>query len=163
MELSHNQKKTPKGISPLLIEKKSSSSSSICSSPFKHQDTNYVGITINDELPQNKEQPSQAKRSSLPKISATTANTSQPLYSPIYQSSSPHSSSFSPTKMRFNSQAVIPEEENKGWAYCSQPQCSGAFRRIKGQTDLPLSYHQRLRERKRYGVCDLYVTYSCDM
>ncbi|KAG1225672.1 hypothetical protein G6F35_003290 [Rhizopus arrhizus] len=146
-------------------KKKSSSSSSICSSPFKHQDTNYVGITINDELPQNKEQPSQAKRSSLPEISATTANTSQPLYSPIYHSSSPHSSSFSPTKMRFNSQAVIPEEENKGWAYCSQPQYSGAFRRIKGQTDLPLSYHQRLRERKRYGplymlTIELKTTYQ---
>ncbi|CAO3699641.1 unnamed protein product [Rhizopus stolonifer] len=85
------------------------------------------------------------------------------MYSPIYQSSSPRSCSFSPTKMRFNSQ-IIPEE-NADWSYCNQPDHTGAFRKIGSQTELPLSYQQRLRERKRYGplymlTIELKTTYQ---
>lgn len=156
MELSHNQEKSSKKISPLIADKRISSSSS----PFKYQDTNYVGITINDELPHNKEQLIQEKCSSIPKIltstiTTTTTTTNKPMYSPIYQSSSPRSCSFSPTKMRFNSQ-IIPEE-NADWSYCNQPDHTGAFRKIGSQTELPLSYQQRLRERKRYGVFETKI------
>lgn len=142
MEFGNKQRKSSKDSSPLLTEKSASSS------PFKYQDTNYVGITISEELPQNnKKQPS----SSIPKLTANTIE--QPSYSPIYQPSSPLSCPFSPTTVQLNSQ----EESNRSWSYpsFSQPILSSAFKRVSIHNELPISYHQRLRERKRYGVCSL--------
>lgn len=111
------------------ISTSSSLTTTTTSPQHLYQDTNYIGITINDDIPKynNNEY----------EIDHTQQTTNEP-YSPIYKS--PHK--------RFNQ--VIMEEEAPN--YRLQTELSGAFLKIKSQADLPMSHHRRAREGKRYGV-----------
>lgn len=104
----------------------SSSSSATTDSPRQHQDTNYIGITINDD---------NTRQEYLPETEP---------YSPIYTSPSlPPSSSIQLNR-------VLLEEDSP--TYVVRNEMSGAFLKIKSQADLPMSHHRRAREGKRYGV-----------
>lgn len=126
MESFHNKQDTNKknfDKQPSI----SSSSSTTTDSPRQHQDTNYIGITINDDS---------SRQEYLPETEP---------YSPIYQS--PHSL---PPSSSIQLNRVLLEEDSP--TYIVQTEMSGAFLKIKTQADLPMSHHRRAREGKRYGV-----------
>lgn len=166
MEPFHKQESTAKTTSPLLLHAEKQQHSPRVASI---QDTNYIGITINDEGPRqtypnglltrhqslndystiHKQHFNHSRNSSIPfdttantPTAAATSNTSTSTIDspPIYhQHHSP----------RFNQ---IVEEEAAAADYMIQPELSGAFFKIKSQADLPMSHHRRAREGKRYGV-----------
>lgn len=117
----------------------SASSSLTTTSPHLYQDTNYIGITINDDIPKY----NHSSPTAIP-TSTSTSNTLKYDQSPLepYYKSPHHTKRFHPP--------VIMEEEPMH--YRLQPERSGAFLKIKTQADLPMSHHRRAREGKRYGV-----------
>lgn len=94
-----------------------------------NNDTNYIGITINDDAPKL------YRHQSLNEIRHLNNNNSL---------SSPRTFSFPP---RY-SQVIFEETEEPSEFF----EMSGAFRKIKSSNDLPMSHHHRIREGKRYGV-----------
>lgn len=135
MEPYNKQQEKLTKTSPLLIHsEKQPLSSSL-------QDTNYIGITINDDTPKPPPCPPPLTRhaslndyATKPKrdsVSLTTDTLSSPIYN--------HHSRF---------EDVITGKDG----YLVEPEKSGAFLKINHPTDLPMSHHQRMREGKRYGV-----------
>lgn len=120
------------------ISTSSSLTTTTTSPQHLYQDTNYIGITINDDIP---------KYNSAKYELDQAAN--EP-YSPIYKS--PHK--------RFN-QVIMEEEETSN--YRLQPEVSGAFLKINSQADLPMSHHRRAREGKRYGVKSSCLYHACSI
>ena len=173
-----HQDNTKKTTSPLLLHtEKQQQQQQQQQSPIVEsiQDTNYIGITINDDVPRqtytngltrhqslndystiNKQIFHHSRNSSIPfdtspitTATTTTTKTTNTIDSPpiYHQHHSP----------RFNQ--IIEEEEAED--YMIQPELSGAFRKIKNQADLPMSHHRRAREGKRYGVIKMeYLIYS---
>lgn len=132
-----------------------------------YQDTNYVGITITDDIPKYNSNNvtrhqslsgyplpnklNQSRHSSIPQLPKPTP--------PIYQTPRSVPATAATTSnvnhIRYGSNQVILEEDSiASNDFVVQKEMSGAFLRIRTQADLPMSHHRRAREGKRYGVSE---------
>lgn len=162
-----------KANSPLLLHAEKQQQQQQSPRVESIQDTNYIGITINDDVPRQtytnglarhqslndystiqKQHFHHSRNSSIPfDTSAIAANTTTTTTA-ANTSKTPTSLIDSPPiyqqhhSPRFNQ--IVEEEEAEN--YMIQPELSGAFLKIKSQADLPMSHHRRAREGKRYGV-----------
>lgn len=133
-----------------------------------YQDTNYIGITITDEIPKYNSNNvtrhqslsgyplpnklNQSRHSSIPQLPKPTSPIQ---HSPRSVPTTTTTATTSINPMRYSSNHTILEEDSTSSNdFVVQKEMSGAFLRIRTQADLPMSHHRRAREGKRYGVSD---------
>ncbi|KAI9481289.1 MAG: kinase-like domain-containing protein [Benjaminiella poitrasii] len=160
-ETINNKKSSPSLLNLEIQQQKHRSLSTSLSAPTTHlsyaslppppqqqQDTNYIGITINEE---------NTTRHQLLKENILSINTDSATLATA-------TSIFnSPSSILQSSPRISNKEEEE--TYMIKKEMSGAFRKINSQADLPLSHHRRLREGKRYGplymlTIELKTTYQ---